>query len=344
MSRFDDVEPEHLRDAIVERTSAVGAEVYAYWIRVNGDRELYAARLRELLRGLPYVVHVVRDDGFSNPNSIAADVARVLDVNREACQSAVTGQSSGPLLGVVLVGRGGLALTQASSPVSLPQWFPVRGGETVNIMVEDVTWTVDVPLNCGDANIGDMCEALYRLEGALIARLMEVQSIDHNAGNALMDIIREPGDGSYGELLQSFRYSHSQIPVASGFRPSLREGTSLIARIWRTVQTRTPEDLHKPSKSLVRALELEDQADFESMAGVLSRPSSRDATSARYVCRNMLSAVGWACQFITAAAHAGEYRRYPMPLLRSLSFELRRSLVDLEQILRSISPAGSRVE
>ena len=119
---------------------------------------------------------------------------------------------------------------------------------------------------------------------------------------------------------------HAGVSVASAFRPSLREGASLVSRLWRIAQTRSPGDLHKPSKALAVALHLESPTAFESFAGVIGRPSSRDASASQGLCRSLLASVSAGCQHVTAAAHADEYRRYPVPPIVSFSFELRSSL------------------
>ena len=43
-----------------------------------------------------------------------------------------------------------------------------------------------------------------------------------------------------------------------------------------------------------------------------------------------------ACQATTAAAHADDYKQYPVVLLRSLSYDLRRSLSDAIVVVRTL--------
>jgi hypothetical protein len=236
------------------------------------------------------------------------------------------GSTSGFVL--LLLGKFELVLAQTSSPVMLPDWFPVAGGQIVELVVEDLTWSADGPLNCAEVRMGEICGALYNLEGVLIRRLQSAHEARHQSGNAFMDVIRKSPAERYADLLADFEVSHRSQRSAEGFRPSLRESSSLVSRIWAVAQSHNLDGLLRPGKALAAALGLEE--DFaggaESLVAVLSRPSTRDATPAHRFSRGLIVTVSSACQFVTAAAHAAEYSRYPIPLLVAFSFDLRVSL------------------
>jgi hypothetical protein len=332
---LEDIAPTYVADAVVRRLASAHVEISAYWIKVTGNRDDYAAAIQRAVSGQPVLVCVVRDNSFSNPNAVAADVMGIIESNRAAAEKLLF--NDGPELhcAVVLLGRSSLTVAQASSPVTLPDWFDMWAGKTVSIVIEELTWAVDVALNCPEAKVGEICEKLYTLEGSLIKRLHAVYEIRRDSGHAFMEVIRQESDGKYAELLSEFATCHANISVASAFRPSLREGASLVSRMWRVVQARSPSDLHKPVKALATALDLDPDATFESFAGLLSRPSNRDASAVHGLCRSMLASVSSGCQFVTAAAHADAYRRYPLPLVIAFSFELRNSLTQVETILRT---------
>jgi hypothetical protein len=331
------VSPERLAATVIERFGKSISEISAYWIQVRGDREDYAANLRQAFQGLPIVVLIVRDISFTNPNAVAMDLIGILESNREAVQRTLFPDSSSLHCAIVLLGRTPLAVPQTSSPVRLPSWFRVRAGEIANVVVDDLTWTAEAPLNCEEARIVEICEALYSLEEAIIDRMEVVHHDDHNAGNALMSIMQQEDGEKYSTLIGEFRdYHRMKVSAPSAFRPSRREGSSLIGRVWGIVQSRAPEALHGSAKAVAAALGLSEEHGYgpESLAAVLNRPSTRDATEGRRFARSMLVTVASACQFVTAAAHAAEYPNYPIQLIVAFSYDLRRSLAKAEQVLR----------
>jgi hypothetical protein len=333
MSVYGDVDPGHVAASVVDRLVASSDEINAYWMKVTGDREAYAEKLRKLLSGQPIGVFVVRDISFNNPNSVAADVIKILEINQAMSASTVFAYPSELHCAVILLGRMPLSVSQVSSPVTLPEWSPIKPGETVSIIVEDLTWSVDAPLNCPEAKIGEMCEMLHVLEGILVSRLSVAHLANHNIGNAFMEIIRRDPSEKYGLLLKEFADQHAKVSTPTAFRPSLREGGSLTARIWGIVQACSPEQLGSPSKALATALSLELESWSESFSAVMTRPSNQDASAHRRFARSLLMTVAASCQFITAAAHADAYKRFPVPLIVSFSYELRRSLADYEGAL-----------
>jgi hypothetical protein len=336
MNRPYDVMPKRLAENVIRRFQESASEVSAFWITVDGPREEYAALVRQALTDLPIAVLIVRDAGFNNPNAVAADLIGILETNREACEAVLFSDPLSLNCGVILLGRVPLSVPQSSSPVRLPGWFPARGGQIASLFLEDLTWIADAPLNCHEARIAEICEHLYSLEGALVACLAEANAKDHNAGNAFMEIIRQDGDPKYSALLSDFDTYHAETTVPSAFRPSLKEGRSVIGRLWRIIQVRPPEGLHAPSKALAKAvgLPLDSLPDCDSFTAVLSRPSTRDGSSTVKFFRNIVTTVGSACQFVTAASHADQYSRYPVQLLVSFSYDLRKSLATAERVLR----------
>lgn len=322
------IQPAQLLESILERRSRSGSLLCIYWLMVTSDRSRYADAFRSLASGKLVSVSVVRDTGFSNPNSIAADVIAILNNIREEVEETFRQATTSGSYALLLLGKSELPVAQSSSPVTLPEWFPVAAGQISDLLVEDLTWLADGPINCSEAKIDEMCELLYDLEGALLRRLHDSHAANHNNSNAFMELIRNAQDESYAELLKTFRRSHDDVRSATGFRPSRRASSSLISRIWEISQKRTPEDLLKPGRALSDALGLTPDLIIppESLAAILNRPSNRDTSNAQKFARGLMVTIGVACQFITAAAHADSYPRYPVPLLISFSYDLRASL------------------
>lgn len=79
-------------------------------------------------------------------------------------------QSTG-LLDVVLVSRRSFDLAITSSPLQLPEWFPVSPGRVVTASVTDLTLQATVPLSASETGAGEICRLLFELDRALLARI-----------------------------------------------------------------------------------------------------------------------------------------------------------------------------
>lgn len=334
------VDAARLAEAVTQRSAASDAPLAVYWCKVEGARESYAERLKGKLDLGGVAILIVRGPRFDNPNSVQDDLRAVVAANRSECEGVADhlGSDECPIL--VLLGRTPLGIPQASSPVSLPEWFPRFGGMTLPIQIEDLTWTADAPLSAPEARCHDVAEHLFKLEGALLGRLAEVRRRDHNASSAFVELMRRDGEEGLRleDLVSRAVEFRTTLSTPGMFRPSLKEGRSLVARLWGVVQTEPPERLGRAAKAVASALDLSGLPvgpRYESLTSVLRRPGTPDPTPSRRSARNLLVSIASSCQLLTAAAHADAYSRYPVVLLQSISLDLRLTLDDFEQALRS---------
>lgn len=332
-----EISAQRLAEVVCRRLASSSCEVNVFWMRVTERRDDYAAELRQELEDAPVAVLVIRDRRFTNPNVVLNDLVELIAENQILCEDRF-GDSCGACA-FVLLARTELAIAQSSSPVLLPSWFPTRGGTTVSTGLEDLTWSAEAPLGAPEAKIGELCEGLLEVESALVSRIRHIRSVDHRRTNAFLELVRR----GQGETLESILEAASQhltgITTPSGFRPSLRDGSALVARLWSVVQSRQPEQLAQPSKALASALDLSDGVEcdwYESLSSVLRRPSGGEPSTSVRFCRNLLMSVATSCQFITAAAHEDSYGQYAVALIRSTSYDLRQSLADSEAVVRAL--------
>lgn len=331
-----------LAEVVRSRLHTNSTPLAAFWVPIPTDRDAYAEELRRELSGLPIAVLVVRAAGFDNPNSVLLDLMRVVEDGKPNVEHAVSLAPDGPWA-LVLLARARLSLSQASSPVALPDWFANRGGHSVSAIIEDLSLSADATLNCPELCIPLLCEGLFSLEASLLRRLLEVASSAPGDGQHLFELVKREGDTTYPALLTRFRASRDAVSSPEAFRPSLRAGDSLVARLWEIGHQRNPEE-GAPSKALARALALDDAQVVlprESLSTILRRPSSGEtANAAVRFTRNALTTLASSCQLITAAAHADVYGRFPVMLLEAFSYDLRGSMLDLEKLLLSMPPVA----
>jgi hypothetical protein len=138
------------------------------------------------------------------------------------------------------------------------------------------------------------------------------------------------------------RETNAAVRNVGNFRPSAREGGSLVARLLRLASASSPDALTARGKALAAALKVEDARVVgvdDALVSVLLRPTVRELSAAVRYGRNAIVSVYTASQFVTAAAHADSYPRYPILLLRSMSFNIRRSLEALTVAVEGLDDA-----
>lgn len=329
--------PERLVEAIDKRLSEKRGNFNVYWIKVTGERAEYARRIVECCGGTRLVPLIVREQPFDNPNSMLADLVALINTNREYIRNQYERDTQGESqsYNFVLLGRSDLCVTQSCSPVTLPEWFPCIGGRLIATFIDDVTWTGAAPLNTEESKIPEICEALYGLERILLERIEKVYRGNPSFVNAFLDFVRSKNaqhTETMRDILERAFEAQKKVRNPSAYRPSTRESSTLTARLWRLTNQNVPDKFLTFSKALSKALnlpEFEDSRVHESIFSVIGRPPGVISSSAVRFAYNILATVSSACRFVTAAAHSDDYCPYPITLLRSLSFDLRRALTTL---------------
>ena len=238
-------------------------------------------------------------------------------------------------LDVVVVSRKSFELAVNTSPLQLPEWFPVSPGQDVNASVTDLTLRVAVPLSQVDT--GEMCRLLYELDRGLLRRIKVGLDRDRHSVGAFLDECRgeKGGATSYKKLLGVAEEKLGNVQNPRHYRPSTAEHRTLVGHIWRIANRKSAYDLAKTAESLARAVRMDStrpEDSREALLTALARPNKLPSIEARWAF-NVIMSVQGACRLITAAAHADRYGRYPAWLLRSLSLDLRESLDDAVRLL-----------
>jgi hypothetical protein len=335
------VAPRILVDAVLRRMSNASTSINAYWICAAGDRDAYALALERELALEPVAVIVIRDTRFTNPNALLSDFVELIAENRELCESRFADGCA--RCAFILVSRTELMIPQISSPVLLPEWFPLGGGTTLEMHIVDVSWTADASLSTDEVRADALSERLLSLEHVLIGRFAEVLEADPDRRRtmALFDVLRRDGDSTLEALLEEARQHAAGVTTPTAFRPSVRDGRSLIARIWGVVQARSPENMKTPSEALAVALDLPESlplAWHEPLESVLRRPSGGEPSERLRFARSAFVAIGASCQLVTASAHADAYGHYPIAFLRTMSYDLFQALDGAETLISVLDP------
>lgn len=316
-----------------------------YWVRLSDDRDEFEAEFRQLRGEWPIAPWILRTPGvFLDPNAVMNDVVDVLENARNDIVGMAAHAQNENGIDLVLLSRTELRLAITSSPILLPNWFPVMPGQTVTARINDLTWSVRVSVSDGVAACDEIQRILHELDLAMVDRLRDSQRADHRRIQALWAAIRRESDLDVGSTLASIRTSLGEIRNPNDFRPSTMRNPTVVGRIWHLANKTPPDGLRRKAKALadaLRASELRlDEGVDDSLLVVLNRPAEPIRDEEIRWCFQLIVTLRSACQMVTAAAHADEYPRFPDVLLRATSLDLRRFLDRATRILRTAAPCG----
>ncbi len=172
--------PRHVLAEVAKRSDTRRGELCFYWVASGGDRDEFAQGLLELSADLPLCPVVVRIGGVVDPNAVAHDLLRVLESAKTQLvrpDFAERIRAEG-WLDVVLIARRELELDSTSSPVVLPDWFPVRASTSVTATIDDLTWSTRVALSAGEVQVADLRRLVFELDRTLV-RVLRTSVTSH---------------------------------------------------------------------------------------------------------------------------------------------------------------------
>ena len=341
------VKPQHVFEDIRRRRAGSDHPddpIRFYWVTITpeddgGDRNRFRRLLRESAGGYPLLPVVLRVAGFEDPNAVMNDLAAVLETCRDDLQAPDDRERSvrHGFVDFVLISRREFALAETSSPLRLPDWFPVSAGHEVTARIEDLTWSAGVALSAPEAHIGEIKRLLCELDRMLLIRVQAVGAADHQLVRGLLDRFQpDPAESISPEgFLSGAQAALDNVKNPRDYRPSSRSGT-VVGRLWSLSGRTHADGLGKVARRLAQALQVgaqELEGHEESIMAVLGRPPNPIGDAGNRWAFDIIVTVRAACQLVTATAHADAYSRYPVRLVGSLSRELQRSLDGFVEVL-----------
>lgn len=337
-----DPEPARVAEMVTRLDAAATAPLNAYWVSLAGDRNAFADRLKPLLTDRGIGVLIVRSAGFTNANALMGDLRDLLEENRSAFLGILARPRPDPnRIGVVLLARKELAIGQGASPVIWPDWVPVVGNREVICYITDLTQHVEASLDAGEIDVPRLGRALFAVEEALVRRLLVVHGLRPVGQQQFFERIRRRSDPAWFGFLKAAEAELRRVPTIESFRPDVRGGRSVVSRVWGLAQVSSPRELVAAEADLAAALDLTVDVTsvqpWEGLMAVLSCQPPGGSSAVGTLCRSILLTVPAVCQFLTCAAHADRYQRFPVNLLISVVGDLHRALVEIEVFLIHLS-------
>ncbi|GAB3861962.1 hypothetical protein ACFPIJ_47180 [Dactylosporangium cerinum] len=334
--------PRRLAQVVMDRLATEESPLAGYWYEVRGDRGKYADDLRRLLVGTAVVVLVVREVVFDNPNAVQSEFVDLIDKHRDEFEQVLRDLPEyPPVVAAVLLTRRVPAVPQVASPAIMPGWFPRLGGTIVPVYLRDLTWTGSAAIDSSESAIPEICAGLFTLDDALLDRLIRVHATEPAGANALWTHVRFDDRYDVSDFFTLSRRFRTTVRNKHAFRPDARNGTTVVARLWKVVQRTSPEALGRIGADLSTALRLPDALDrawHQPFTSVLGRPANRPPGPAVAFASSVLRTVAASAQFVTVAAHADDYGAYPVALLRSTSLDLLAAMRDATSLLQTLDP------
>jgi hypothetical protein len=316
------------------------AALRVYWCGPVPDRESLAEDIKAARGEHPIQPLVVRK--AVTPEVILVDLVDIVEEYEDEIR-ALPSTGRYPV-SVVLILRSNLNIDHGSSPTALPEWFPRKPGETVQVQIEALASTASAAFSADETRVGEVATHLFSLETELLRRLEKVHGRDPRLSQAWLAAIadsRRPIDG-FDSFLSGAQDALSRIRNTEAYRPSGSNLASLAGRIVNLAERCSPNQLLKPGKALVTALDVPPNAGAPPLpaVGVLLRPTQPITDPRHSFGRGLLISVFTATQLINASAHADEYPTYPATILSGLSFDLRRSMVNYSEFLSQLPPVS----
>lgn len=309
------------------------------WLRhAEGSRDAIAQQLWSWIGREAIVPMVLRSSGFKNANSVLADAMELFEANRQRIEPL--GTESPERITFLILSKDDFRLVNASSPIELPDWFPVRPAKSTFFSVNDLGHAAEIePLNLPDARMENIAELLFELELAICDKLVEVYALDRSRVAACVDALQpsSPKCTDAQETLALFSAHLAGTMDPRAYRPNASDKSKfLAARILKLVLGHPPKQLANAAEDLSRNLHGSDATVLKpTFFAVMWRPANKMSVEVTNW-HAILVAFFQAYQLMNAHAHAGEFPAYPVALQYANSLNLRQFLRDAKEFVKAL--------
>lgn len=311
-----------------------------FWVRhAEGSRNDMAQELWTWIDKEAVVPMVLRAASFKDANAVLADAMELFEANRVRIEPLA---ANAPVcITFLILSKDDFRLVNASSPIELPDWFPVQPASTTFFSVNDLGQAAEVkPLNFPEARMDHVAEMLFELESALCHKLTDIYASDAGRVALCVDAL-QPSGPKCADAQDTLRLFSEHLSGAEAdpraYRPNAADKSKfLAARILKLVLGHPPKQLATAAEELSRNLHGSGSIVLKpTFFAVMWRPANKmsvDATNWHAI----LVAFFQAYQLMNAHAHAGEFPAYAVTLQYANSLNLRQFLRDAKDFVESL--------
>lgn len=302
----------------------------AFWIQVDGPRDGMAQGMQKTLDREEVFTIVVRNDSFTVPNRILADMHQLLESNKD--QLNALGERRPERLTIVVLVKENFTKAQIGSPITLPSWFPVRPGLDTHFFLTDLLGSPEgTLLNCPEARIDKVAELVFDLETVLVNELQSLNARSAPAADNFVAQLPSRSSQSASTMIARYRAHLTTVAAPRAYRPNAGEtSNSLVSDLLRLFLSVNVDDLARAAKILAVQLPKDSRLLKPPYLGVMLRPRVLLTTSGKNWFA-LLVGLYQAYQMMNAAAHAGDYGHYAPALIHHSSRDLQLFLEDAQQ-------------
>lgn len=325
--------PQTISDSLIRFHLQQTEDIEAFWVESSTSRQELVSALNSLTEGRPILVASVIKGRFIDPDGVTDDL-NVTILEHEDWFTPVRREQiiRDQKFSIVLVSKRPLGVPQLSSPVELPDWFPLWPSRLLTANVKSTNSSITISLASQDISEVAINNAMFELEQALGLRMDVVIQTSPEAVNNLQAAIanNSSAPASISGLVASSK-AGLQLRTSEEFRPGGAVGSAFIvsqlARLWRDCP---PKDRESLATSAADALGLNSTTAIElqySLMSLLTRGKERLASTPAHItfCRNLLGTVSDAIQLVNARHHADEFPEFPAVLTITFAAELANS-------------------
>jgi hypothetical protein len=337
--------PLTIADSLIRFHEQQTEDIEAFWVESLGSRQQLVPELHILTEGRPILVTIVGSGRFADPDGIVDDLSLTIQDNESwfipARRELVIRDQK---FSLVLVSKRPLGVPQLSSPVSLPDWFPLWPGRLLTANIKSVFSSITLSLASADIPEAAINNALFMLEHAINNRLaMVFQSTPTAATKLMAAIANSPSDPTSIATLIASSKAGCQLRTGDEFRPGgdVKSGfiVSQLARVWRDCP---PKNRQEFATNAADALGLSETNAIDtqfSLMSLLTRGKEKLQTTPAHItfCRNLLGTVSDVVQFINGRHHADEFPQFPAVLTITFATELANSCRSAARTISQLS-------
>ncbi|AXV76129.1 hypothetical protein CJO79_03605 [Ralstonia solanacearum] len=282
---------------------------------------------------------ILRVAAFNNANAVLSDAMALFEGNRALLEALTDG---GPeRLTVLVLAKEDFRLINASSPITLPDWFPVCPATQTFFSVEDLGQTAEVkPLNCSEARLDHVAELLFDLEVSIVRKLQEVHNAAPNrASNFMSALLMSGADGGDVQTNLDIFVNHlDSISEARAYRPNAADKSKFLgARILKLVLNSSPKRLAVAAEEFGKSFVGSDVYELKpTFFAIMWRPANKTPVGATNW-HAILVGFFQCYQLMNAKAHADEFPAYAVALQHATSVNLRRFLASAKSFVSTLS-------
>ncbi len=314
-----------------------------FWLCVSGPRDAMSRELSRSIETEEIVSLVVRDRWFTNSNEVLSDMTRLFEQAKVQLQALAPRRPE--KLTVVILAKSDLNFPQVSSPIQLPNWFPVRPGLETFFYLRDLLGVNEGGLlNSPELMVDRVAAQTHSLEEVLVSLLVQRADVHGPSVTAFLQRLTQKQDVDTRACIAAYEDHLRTVVDPRAYRPNASAATkSLVTDILKRVLDSSPPRLAEHAVALGKQVVVGSGRIKPSYFGVALRPKIV-MTDSEANWHSIMLGLYQAYQMMNAAAHAGDYGRYPIGVLHYMSLDLQCFLQSAyEHLSQSFSDTAPQI-